>query len=391
MAKEALLRRVDVQLGDRSYRVVVGSGILEKLGELTAAAIGRATERAFLVIDDGVPAEIARRVAASLAQAGFGSITEARVHPAETDKTLRRVEAMLVGLADSRHERGDPVVALGGGVTGDMAGFAAAIYRRGAPVIQCPTTLLAMVDASVGGKTGVNLRGNGAELRKNMVGAFHQPRAVIADVATLASLPDRVLRAGLAECLKHGMLSADFGDPGLFDWTTAAIPAILRRDGATLTELVARNVTVKAAVVAGDEREEAGTDGRALLNLGHTFGHAIETIPGLVPVGAPTGEPMQHGEAVALGLMASCVCSERIGLASQETRKRIEAALCAAGLPTSIRGLPPAAEVYAAMEHDKKVRNGRLRLVLPGAPGRCRVVDGPPPAAVLEAIDAIRA
>src|SRR5262249_55537754 len=153
-------------------------------------------------------------------------------------------------------ERSDLVIALGGGLTGDVAGFAAATYRRGLPIIQCPTTLLAMVDASVGGKTGVNLELTPGDLKKNMVGAFHQPSAVIADVNVLTSLPDRTFRAGLAECLKHSMLSADFGDPGLQDWMLAQRDPLLRRVPATLTELVHRNVTVKAAVVGRDEREE---------------------------------------------------------------------------------------------------------------------------------------
>ncbi|MCA9311220.1 MAG: iron-containing alcohol dehydrogenase, partial [Phycisphaerales bacterium] len=258
-----------VQLAERSYDIVVGAGVLDELGPRAKALVpGR---HAFLVTDHNLPRSTIARARTSLEAAGF-RVTEASANATEPEKSLATVERLLEAVGRARLERRDPVIALGGGIVGDVTGFVAASYRRGVPFIQCPTTLLAMVDASVGGKTGVNLVIGGA-LRKNMVGAFWQPRTVLADIATLASLPERERRAGLAECLKHGLICAAT-DPALFDWTVAHADAIARLDAPALTELVTRNVAVKAAVVAGDEREEASSGGRALLNLGHTFGHA---------------------------------------------------------------------------------------------------------------------
>jgi 3-dehydroquinate synthase len=248
-----------------------------------------------------------------------------------------------------------------------------------------------MVDASVGGKTGVNLAAGGGDLHKNMVGAFHQPRAVIADVDVLRSLPERFFRAGLAECVKHAMIGADWGDPGLVDWTASARARIAAHDTGTLIELVSRNVRIKATVVGRDEREEDQSGGRALLNLGHTFAHAIEPLPGLSPDGNPAHAPLQHGEAVALGLVAAARGAVALGKCPADLADRTVALLNDFGLPTRVRGLPPADQVLARMHHDKKVLGGRLRLILPTAPGRAAVIADPPQAAVITAIDAIRA
>lgn len=388
--------RVHVELGSRGYDVIVGAGVLANLGAVVSASAGaRAGSRVFLAHDDGLPSPTIDSAVASLRASGLVPIAFA-LHASETEKTIPQLQKVLAAMAAHEIERREPVVALGGGIVGDLAGFAAAIYRRGLPVIQCPTTLLAMVDASVGGKTGVNLAadGPGAELQKNLIGAFHQPRAVIADVLALHSLPDRYFRAGLAECIKHGMIAADpdaGGGAELFAWTESNLPRILARDAAMLIELVSRNVRVKAAVVGRDEREEAAEDGRALLNLGHTFGHAIETIPGLSPDGNPASAPLQHGEAVALGLVAASRCAEVSGLCRAGVEATTRRALGACGLPTKVRGLPATQTVLRLMQRDKKVESGRLRLVLPTGPGRATVVASPPAAAVTAGIDAIRA
>jgi 3-dehydroquinate synthetase len=303
--------RVRVELGARGYDVVAGVGILDRLGALVIkSGAGRRGGRAMLISDEGLPRTTVAAAMRSLAQADL-DVSHLRLPATEADKSLATAHKIVLEMARARMDRSEPLITLGGGIIGDLAGFAAAIYRRGVPVVQCPTTLLSMVDASVGGKTGVNLAvGEGpGSLKKNMVGAFHQPRLVAADVDTLTSLADRPFRAGLAECIKHGMIAGDWGDPGLLDWTIQAIPAALARDSATLTELVMRNVAVKAAVVGRDEREEAPQGGRALLNLGHTFAHAIETLPSLSPDGDLNKAPLQHGEAVALGLVAAARCA----------------------------------------------------------------------------------
>ena len=250
--------------------------------------------------------------------------------------------------------RGSPLVALGGGVAGDVAGFAAATYLRGVPFVQCPTSLLAMVDASVGGKVGVNLPQG-----KNLVGAFHQPVAVAIDPLALGTLPERELRCGLAECIKHGLL----GEPGLLDWLEERMGRIRELDSETLVELVRRNVEVKAGVVMRDERE-AGE--RASLNLGHTFGHALETCLGY-------GEVL-HGEAVALGLIAAAAVSRRLGLCDERFVERLRELVAAAGLAVS-RPLPGDGALASAMRRDKKVSGGRVRLVLPKGGGGVELRD----------------
>jgi 3-dehydroquinate synthetase len=291
-------------------------------------------------------------------------------------------------------------------VVGDLAGFAAASYRRGVPVIQCPTTLLAMVDASVGGKTGVNLDLGTAEapdLKKNAVGAFHQPSLVLVDTDSLGSLAPRHLRAGLAECIKHGLIAADAGDPGLLEWTGANLERLLGLDQGLVTELVTRNVAVKARIVVGDEREEASSGGRALLNLGHTFGHAIETLarlsfegPGRVyregtgPGGDRRATLLLHGEAVGLGLVAAATCSAKLGLCPMGLVEQVRDLLTRAGLPTTVVGLPSDEAIITLMGHDKKAMGGVMRLVLPVGGGRAKVVANPALGAVVAGLAAIR-
>lgn len=384
--------RVQVSLdGMRDYEVLVGHALTDTLADRVRAVCPTA-KRAFIVIDAGLPQAAGAAVGSALSRRHFG-VSSITIRPTEGDKSLDTLERILVALAESRHERRDPVIALGGGIVGDVTGFAAASYRRGVPVVQCPTTLLSMVDASVGGKTGLNLRTSDGSLKKNLVGAFHQPRLVVADVSVLSSLPDRQLRAGLAECVKHALLSDEFGDPLLLAWIEAGASAVLARDNATLTELVARNVAIKARVVAGDEREEAesAAGGRALLNLGHTFGHAIETLPDLSPTGNAGEAPLHHGEAVALGTMAALDAAAMLKLASAALCDRVGALLSRLGLPTKVKGLPSGDRMLELMGHDKKVLGGVLRLVLPCDGGTCKVVDNPDRAVVLAAIDSIRA
>lgn len=354
---------------EHAYTVHIGQGLLSQAGPLIAQALKRQAHRAFVVADARVPASQVIALGESLKSIGL-TVRSWAFRPSEQDKSLTSLERILVEMAKFKLERNDPVIALGGGVTGDLAGFAAAIYRRGVPMIQCPTTLLSMVDAAVGGKTAVNLamgEGSLADLKKNLIGAFHQPSLVLADVSTLTTLPPRTLHSGLAECIKHGMLGAHGGDPGLFPWLESSLDRIMAYDLAALAELVSRNVAIKAHVVRGDEREEAQDEvgGRALLNLGHTFGHAIETISHLTPDGQLKNAPLQHGEAVALGLVAACATSQAMGLCDGAFVARIRELVRRAGLPVAVAGLPAPEEFLGRMMHDKKVIGGRLRLILP--------------------------
>lgn len=396
---------IPVQLADRSYDVLVGEDVLSELGPRVAelrvgsakTAMGR---RAFVVVDAGLPAKTVDEAVASLKATGF-SVTVSKLAASEANKTMDSVERLLYAIADTKHERTDPVIALGGGVVGDIAGFLAAIYRRGVPIIQCPTTLLAMVDAAVGGKTGVNLqlRSAAGMLAKNLVGCFWQPSLVIADVRTLESLPERHLRAGLAECVKHGMLAGGLDpastghDPDLFRWTSDSAIKIRMGDTQLRQELVARNVRVKASVVAGDEREEApsAAGGRALLNLGHTFGHAIETIEHLSPDGKSESAPLLHGEAVAYGLVAAAETARFLRLMSEHDAQLVRVAVERLGLESHLVGLPTDEQLIERMLHDKKVAGGKLRLVLPASLGTSRVVDDPPHDAVRAGLTGIRA
>ncbi|CAG0954918.1 3-dehydroquinate synthase [Phycisphaerales bacterium] len=380
---------------DRSYEVVIGAGVLHSLGELLPIALGRAAGRALVVFDESLPRDLLKAAHGALAEHGIETETLG-VRAAEGEKSWAVTEAILKALANARFERDDPVIALGGGVIGDLAGFAAAIYRRGVPVIQCPTTLLAMVDASVGGKTGVNFTvgpPGGELLAKNLVGAFHQPRLVVIDTSTLRSLSPRHLSAGLAECIKHAMIcgSVPGPDPGLTDWTRANVGPARSLDQGVLGELIARNVALKARVVERDEREEAADEagGRAFLNLGHTFAHAVETLGGL---GLPDGRPLDllHGEAVALGLVSAARTARVLGLCDLEVEERVRQMLEAAGLPSAVVGLPEARALLTRMSHDKKARGGVRRLVLPVGVGRVRIVADPPEGAVEAGWDAVR-
>lgn len=274
----------------------------------------------------------------------------------EQHKTLASLERIVDALLERRHSRRTTLIALGGGVVGDLTGFAAACYQRGVAFVQIPTTLLAQVDSSIGGKTAVNHpRG------KNMIGAFHQPRGVLVDTDVLATLPARELAAGLAEVIKYGCIR----DAGFFAWLESAMPALLARDGDALVHAIRRSCEIKAEVVAADERE-GGV--RAILNFGHTFGHAIETHTGYLS--------WLHGEAVGAGMVLAADLSWRLGRIDAAAAARIRALVVAAGLPD----LPPAdLGVEAFLDHmavDKKVVDGRLRLVLLDALGNAELVEG---------------
>lgn len=374
--------------GPRAYDIVVGQGVLAELGSRASRLVS--SRKALLVVDDQLPGETVRVALESLDKAGI-EVTQAPLRALEVNKTLATVERLLVEAEQARLERGDVVIALGGGITGDVAGFVASSFKRGVPVIQCPTTLLAMVDASVGGKTGVNLESHGGSLRKNMVGAFWQPRLVLADTRSLLSLEDRELSAGIAECLKHGMLSGGI-DPDLGAWTRQEIGRIRSRELGVIDELVERNVKVKASIVQEDEREEASSaqGGRALLNLGHTFAHAIETIPTLSPDGDPAHAPLLHGEAVALGLVAASEAARALGHFEADAVDEIRGAVQAMGMRSRIDGLPPNDEIIGAMGSDKKVQGGALRLVVPMGGGQAQVVESPAREVVIAGLEAIR-
>jgi 3-dehydroquinate synthase len=373
--------------GGARYDVRIGRALLVGVCD---GLIG-AGQRVLVVHDGALPHACVAQVTRGAARAGAQVHTLA-LRATEAGKSLASAEKVCGAAAGARLERGDLMVALGGGVIGDLAGFAAAIYRRGVRFVQCPTTLLSMVDASVGGKTGVNLRVGGA-LQKNMAGAFHQPSRVVADVATLASLPRREMASGLAECVKHGLIGGGLGEPDLLLWTGARAPRVLALHAPSVSELVHRNVRLKARVVAGDERETASSrqGGRMLLNLGHTFGHAIETLPRLTRVraGLALGSGhLLHGEAVALGLVAACRVSEELGLSDRGLSARVIEALERCELPTGVRGLPAPGAVIDAMRADKKVAGGRLRLVLPVRAMKARVVEGVDEAVLARVIEA---
>jgi len=380
-------RTVPVQTSQSTYNVHVGAGVLSSIDSIVATTVPNA-RRVHAVIDTGVPSELIESTLGKLASAGL-VVTRSDITPNEKVKVAGTWLSVLNDAASAKLERSDLIIAIGGGIVGDIAGFVAASYRRGLEVIQCPTTLLAMVDASVGGKTGVNLD-TGSGLLKNAVGAFHQPAAVLADIDALGSLLPRVFRSGIAECVKHSMLSADFGDHDLSSWMQENEQKIIEQKSDTLTEFVSQNVAVKAAVVRTDEHETSSSDmGRALLNLGHTFAHAFETLPGVrVPMGDDSA-PIMHGEAVSLGLLCAAALGEKLGTASGLIDPLCDR-LTAFGLPTRCEGLGDTQAILAKMAHDKKAQAGQIRFVVPVSDGQCRVVSGVPERDILEALDSIR-
>lgn len=390
-------------------QVLIGHGLIGRGHEQIARAM-KGRRGVLIVADSGLPEGDVRRLREIALGAG-ARVEVCGVEASESEKSLATLERVLARAAGMKLERADCVVGLGGGVVTDVAGFAAAVYRRGVEIVQFPSSLLAMVDAAVGGKTGVNLRVGGAgvdgaggsevRLLKNMVGAFHPARLVVCDCALLASLPERELRCGLGECVKHALIGRALGDAKLWAWLQGNAEGVLRLEPATLVELIKRNVACKARVVERDEREmSASADGgRMMLNLGHTFAHAIETLPGLSWRDGESGEtqrgPLKHGEAVGLGLVCATVVSEHLGLMVAKVgtlgavSSQVVALLRKVGLPTSVAGLPAAAEVARRMMDDKKVSGGRMRLIVPTTGGGCRVVDDVAGVVVRRGIEAI--
>lgn len=348
------MHTVDVSLGQRSYQILVGSGLLAEAGRHVAAVFPSNRGRALVITDDTVAGIHLDPVTRSLAAAGF-TVSSAIVPAGEQSKSFEQLSRLCDACFRAGLERRSLIVALGGGVIGDLAGFVAATYLRGLPFVQAPTTLLAQVDSSIGGKTGINLPGG-----KNLVGSFHQPVLVLADVAALATLDDRQFSSGLAEVVKHAMIR----DAALFDLLESDAGKLLARDPATLEEIVARNCGVKAAVVSADEREEGL---RASLNYGHTVGHAVESV---ASYGVYT-----HGEAVALGMAAAAVIARSRSYISDAVVVQQNKLLESFGLPTRLRRPLDADALLEAMRHDKKVLSGRLRFVLPVAIGQTRLVD----------------
>ena len=339
------MQTLSVALGERSYPVHIGTGMI---GESSLYAPHVKGRRIAVVTNPVVAPIYLATLQEALARAGAQSIP-VLIEDGEQAKGWATLDRVFDALLAAHLGRDSLIVALGGGVVGDLAGFAAATYQRGIPFIQVPTTLLAQVDSSVGGKTAINhARG------KNMVGAFHQPLAVIADVGTLNSLPDRELRAGIAEVIKHGLIL----DLEFLEWLEARIDSLLARDPAALEHAVRRSCELKARVVATDERESGV---RAILNFGHTFGHAIEA-------GVGYGEWL-HGEAVATGMVMAAELSARAGTLRRQDADRVKALIARAGLP--VRGPKLSADRYLElMQVDKKASGGRVRFILLDGLGR---------------------
>ncbi|PRY95335.1 3-dehydroquinate synthase [Hasllibacter halocynthiae] len=363
-----MTRTVPVPLPGRAYDVRIGPGLIARAGGEVAPLLGR--PRVAILTDETVAAHWLAPLRAALGEEGIEAPALA-LPPGEGTKRWAMLERSVEWLLAEGVERDDLVLALGGGVIGDLAGFAAAVLRRGVRFVQVPTTLLAQVDSSVGGKTGIN-----SSQGKNLVGAFHQPSLVLADTGTLRTLAPRDFRAGYGEVLKYGLL----GDAAFFEWLEGAGPG-LRGDGPALLRAVERSVEMKAHIVLRDERE-AGE--RALLNLGHTFGHALEAATGY-------SDRLLHGEGVALGCLLAARLSARLGLLPQEAPSRVAAHLGAVGLPTRLSAipgaLPGAPALLELMRQDKKVRAGRLRFVLLRAIGEAFVAENVPEGEVLSLLE----
>lgn len=356
------MQTLTVDLGDRSYPIYIGPGLLGRPDVWRAAVPGRQV----MVVSNTT-------VAPLYLEAVYSAFGDRRVESVvlpdgESFKTLDTLGSVFDALLRARFDRHCTLLALGGGVVGDMAGFAAACYQRGVDFVQLPTTLLAQVDSSVGGKTGVN-----HPLGKNMIGAFHQPRAVVIDTRTLVTLPDREFAAGLAEVIKYGLIR----DLPFLDWLEANLEALLARDGAALTEAIARSCRCKAEIVGRDERESGE---RALLNLGHTFGHAIET-------GTGYGVWL-HGEAVAAGTCMALDLSARLGWLDGAAVERVQRLLTRAKLPVAAPAGLSADDFLGLMAVDKKTRDGQLTLILLQGLGHGVVRRDVPSAALRATLDA---
>lgn len=355
---------VGVALGARSYEVRIGPGLIDRAGAEIAPLLRR--KKAAIITDETVAAAHLARLVAALEAEGI-AVSSLALPPGEATKGWEQFSRAVEWLLEQKIERRDMVIAFGGGVVGDLVGFASAVMRRGVRFVQIPTTLLAQVDSSVGGKTGINTAQG-----KNLVGAFHQPSLVLADIDVLGTLPSRDLLAGYGEVVKYGLL----GDAAFFDWLEAQGPALAAGDRAARQYAVLRSVQMKAGIVERDETEEGE---RALLNLGHTFCHALEKATGY-------SDRLLHGEGVAIGCALAFELSQRMGLCSQEAPSRVRAHLRAMGMKVDLADipadLPPAEALVALMGQDKKVVDGRLRFILARGIGEAFVADDVPPGLV---------
>jgi len=338
---------IEVKLPGRSYPIVIGEGLIASAGRRIAAALPGA--RCAVVSDANVAALYLAPLKASLEQHGL-FLGEAVVTPGEASKSFPVLAALSETLLEQGVERGDCVIAFGGGVVGDLAGFAASILRRGVRVVQMPTSLLAQVDSSVGGKTGIDTKQG-----KNLIGTFHQPSLVLADISLLSTLSAGELRAGYAEVVKYGLI----GDAPFFAWLEQNWTEVFAASGGTRRHAVETSVRAKAAIVGEDEREETGK--RALLNLGHTFGHALEAFAGY-------SDRLLHGEAISIGMRLAFTFSVELGLCPAADASRVARHFATVGLPVKISAIPGAQpkpdELLRLMAQDKKVKGGRLALVL---------------------------
>ena len=355
-----MINKVDVELGARSYQVRIGPGLIDRAGAEIAPLLRR--PRVAIVADDTVAGLHLARLTQSFIAEGIAA-GALRLPAGESTKSWAQLATVTEWLLEARVERGDMVVAFGGGVIGDLVGFAAAVLRRGVRFVQIPTSLLAQVDSSVGGKTGINTAQG-----KNLVGAFHQPSLVLADTSVLASLTPRDFLSGYGEVVKYGLL----GDADFFDWLEINAPAMAAGDAEARLYAVTRSVQMKAEIVARDETE---TGDRALLNLGHTFCHALEKATGY-------SDRLLHGEGVAIGCALAFELSSRLGLCSQEDPSRLRAHLRALGMKVDLADIPgdlPGAEaLMALMAQDKKVVDGQLRFILARGIGQAFVADAVP-------------
>src|SRR4051794_575501 len=364
---------VNVALGERAYDIVIGRDVLQSLGPRIAAL--RPGARTAIVTDRNVAKHWLEKTEVSLSQSGIAA-TRIIVEEGEGSKTYAGLERVSEALISAKIERNDLVIALGGGVVGDLAGFAAAILRRGVDLVQVPTSLLAQVDSSVGGKTGIN-----SPQGKNLLGAFHQPVMVIADTAVLDTLPPRQFRAGYAEIAKYGVL----GDEAFFGWLEANHADIFA-GGAAREHAIATSCRAKAAIVSRDERENGE---RALLNLGHTFGHALEAATGF-------SDRLFHGEGVSVGMVLAAEFSAQLGMISATDAARVERHLAAVGLPIRLQdiagftqeGLKDADALMALMAQDKKVKRGKLTFILLQAVGRAVIANDVEPLLVRDFLKA---
>ena len=361
-----------VGLDERAYDITVGRGLIERIGDIAAAQLhGR---QVVIIADAAVAPHHLTPLETSCARS-CRRVDSLLVASGEASKSMATLAGLFEDILALGVDRDVVLVALGGGVIGDLAGFAAASLLRGIDFIQVPTTLLAQVDSSVGGKTGVN-----AAAGKNLIGAFHQPRAVIIDIDTLATLPDRELRAGYAEVIKYGLL----GDAAFFEWLEAHGHDVLHRDEAALRHAIITSCTAKARIVEADERE-AGR--RALLNLGHTFAHAFESVCGY-------DGRLLHGEAVGVGMAIAYRLAGEMGLCPGQDGGRAAAHIAGSGLSTRLADIPAATattpELINIMRRDKKARNGRMRFVLPRAIGDSFVCDEVPEGLLTQVLEASR-